>query len=190
MEAIVQSFLLVFASEMGDKTQLLALILASRFRKPWPIMAGILCATLLNHGLASAAGGWMGEHIPVQWHAPILALVFFAFAIWILIPDKDEGLDVQPKRGAFLTTVVTFFLAEMGDKTQLATVALGAKFNAPMAVTLGTTAGMLAADGLAVFLGHRFTTRIPMKMVRIFAAALFALFGGYILWAGNLVIDH
>jgi Ca2+/H+ antiporter, TMEM165/GDT1 family len=181
MDAIFQSFTLVLASEMGDKTQLLALILASRFRKPWAIMAGILCATLLNHALASYAGGFLGAHVDPVLLARVLAAIFFAFALWILIPDKDDGLQVEPKYGAFLTTLVAFFLAEMGDKTQLATIALGARFNAPVMVTLGTTAGMLAADGLAVFLGERLTRVVPMKHIRWFASALFFAFGVLIL---------
>jgi putative Ca2+/H+ antiporter (TMEM165/GDT1 family) len=183
LEAIWQSFLLVFASEMGDKTQLLALVLASRFRKPWTIMAGIFVATTLNHALASWAGGWLGGTVDAQWLKWILAATFFIFGAWILIPDKDEGLKYEARFGAFVTTVVAFFLAEMGDKTQLATLALGARFNQPVLVTAGTTAGMLLADGLVVFLGERLTQRIPMKWIRVFAATLFALFGVYLLIA-------
>ena len=179
--ASLQSFFLVAASEMGDKTQLLALILTSRFRKPWAIMAGILCATLLNHGLASYAGVYLAALVPPAYLRWGLALVFFAFALWILVPDKDDGLGKPTRFGAFLTTLVTFFLAEMGDKTQLATVALGAQFNAPVAVTIGTTAGMLAADGLAVFFGEALTKRISMTWIRYAAALLFALFGLLIL---------
>lgn len=181
MMAIVNSFFLVFASEMGDKTQLLALVLASRFRKPWAIMAGILVATLLNHGLASWAGGWLGANVDAAWLKLILAGIFFVFALWILVPDKDSEQQDSGRFGAFLTTLVAFFLAEMGDKTQLATVALGAKFNAPIAVTIGTTLGMLAADGLAVFFGERLTRVIPMQWIRRFAALLFLIFGVYIL---------
>jgi Ca2+/H+ antiporter, TMEM165/GDT1 family len=181
MEAILHSFALVFVSEMGDKTQLLALVLASRFRKPWVIMAGILVATLLNHGLASYAGAYLSVYVGSQRLAYTLAAIFFIFAFWILIPDKDEALIVEPRFGTFVTTVVAFFLAEMGDKTQLATIALGARFNAPVLVTAGTTAGMLVADGLAVFLGEKLTEKIPMKCIRYFAAALFLAFGIYIL---------
>lgn len=177
MEAVIQSFLLVLASEMGDKTQLLALVLATRFKKPWTIMVGILVATLLNHGLASWAGGWVSTMISPLYLRWILAFIFFAFGLWILIPDKDEGLNENHKYGAFLTTVVTFFLAEMGDKTQLATLALGAKFASPVMVTLGTTFGMLIADGLAVFFGEKLTEKIPMKWIRIFACVLFMVFG-------------
>lgn len=182
MEAIVNSFLLVFVSEMGDKTQLLALVLAARFRRPWPIMAGILVATLLNHALASYVGTIVTHLIsPValKW---ILASSFIAFGIWILIPDQEEEFKDKHRWGAFLTTAVAFFFAEMGDKTQLATVALGAKFAAPLLVTAGTTLGMLGADGLAVFFGHNFTDRIPMQWVHRIASALFVLFGIGILW--------
>jgi putative Ca2+/H+ antiporter (TMEM165/GDT1 family) len=181
VQAIIQSFLLVFASEMGDKTQLLALVLATRFRKPWTIMAGILAATLINHGLASWAGGWVAEQFPPIYVKWTLALIFFGFAAWILIPDKEEDLSEAYPYGAFLTTVIAFFLAEMGDKTQLATIALGARFTDPFAVTCGTTLGMLAADGLVVFFGEKLTNCVPMKYIRWFACGLFVLFGGFVL---------
>jgi Ca2+/H+ antiporter, TMEM165/GDT1 family len=177
MTSIFNSFLLVFASEMGDKTQLLALVLASRFRQPFAIMSGILVATLLNHGLASYLGGWISSLVTPRTLTWILAITFFAFAAWILIPDKDDDDDHQPKFGAFITTTITFFLAEMGDKTQLATVALGARYSSPILVTLGTTLGMLAADGLAVAFGENLTRKISMTWVRRIASLLFALFG-------------
>lgn len=181
MTAALHSFLLVFVSEMGDKTQLLALVLASRFKQPWVIMGGILLATLLNHGLASWAGGWLGDNVQPEWLKWSLAAIFIFFAGWILIPDKNDERQSESRWGAFVTTVVAFFLAEMGDKTQLATVALGARFHAPVQVTLGTTFAMLAADGLAVFLGERLTAHVPMKWIRWFAAVLFLAFGLYIL---------
>jgi len=177
MEALINSFLLVFVSEMGDKTQLLALVLAAKFRKPIPIILGILVATLLNHALASYVGTIVTHYISpgvLKW---ILAGTFFGFGLWMLIPDKDEGFDDKHRWGPFLTTTVAFFLAEMGDKTQLATVALGAKYAAPLMVTAGTTLGMLGADGLAVFFGHRFTEKISMSLVHKIASALFILFG-------------
>lgn len=181
MNAIWNSFALVVASEMGDKTQLLALVLVSRFKKPWTIMAGILVATLLNHGLAAWAGGWISNELPTHWVRWGLAALFFVFGLWILVPDKDEGLDTTGHFGAFLTTTIAFFLAEMGDKTQLATVALGAQFKDTLAVTLGTTGGMLVADGVAVFFGDRLTQRVPMKWIRLFACGLFFSFGAWIL---------
>lgn len=177
MEALLKSWLLVAASEMGDKTQLLALVLAVRYKRPWVIMAGILCATLLNHGLAS----WLGGYVST-WFSPMvlrytLAVLFGAFALWILVPDKDEGGPRNDRYGAFVTTLVTFFLAEMGDKTQLATVALGAKFASPVWVTIGTTLGMLLADGLAVVFGEKLTEKIPMAKIRMGSAVMFAIFG-------------
>lgn len=181
MEAVINSFLLVFVSEMGDKTQLLALVLATRFKKPWTIMAGIFVATLVNHALAS----WFGEQASLlfspwvmKW---ILAVTFFIFAAWILIPDKESEVEEQHRYGAFLTTTILFFIAEMGDKTQLATVALGARYTSLGHVTLGTTLGMLASNALAVFLGKNLLSLIPMKWVRILASVLFAFFGLVIL---------
>lgn len=177
MEAVFNSFILVFFSEMGDKTQLLALVLAARFRKPVPIMLGILVATLLNHALASYVGSFITHFVSPEILKWILAATFIGFGLWILIPDKDEGLKEGRNWGPFLTTLVAFFLAEMGDKTQLATVALGAQFASPVLVTFGTTLGMMVADGLAVFFGHRFTGRISMTLVHRISCALFILSG-------------
>lgn len=177
MESVLNSFLLVFLSEMGDKTQLLALVLAARFRKPVPILMGILVATLLNHALASYAGHFVTGLVPGHILKWILGLTFIGFGLWILVPDKEEDLQQRAKWGPFLTTTVAFFFAEMGDKTQLATVALGAKFNEPLMVTLGTTLGMMGADGLAVLFGHRFTQKVPMSLVHRLASGLFILFG-------------
>lgn len=177
MEAIINSFLLVFVSEMGDKTQLLALVLAAKFRKPVPIMFGILAATILNHALASYVGSYVTHYVSAGILKWILAGTFIGFGLWMLIPDKDEGFEDKHHWGPFLTTTVAFFFAEMGDKTQLATVALGAKYAAPLMVTLGTTLGMLGADGLAVFFGHRFTDRIPMSLIHKIASGLFIIFG-------------
>ncbi len=171
----VQSFLLVFLSEMGDKTQLLSLALVTKFKRPWTILAGVLVATVLNHGLAAWAGGWISSLISPQVLTYILAFGFIVFAVWLLIPDKEESLSYSPVHGVFIATTLAFFIAEMGDKTQLATVALGAKFQEPVLVTLGSTAGMLMANGMAVFLGERLLQNIPMRRVHIIAAFLFVL---------------
>jgi putative Ca2+/H+ antiporter (TMEM165/GDT1 family) len=181
-ETIFSSFLLVAASEMGDKTQLLAFSLATRFRKPWPIMGGILVATVLNHGLASSAGSWISAHVPARVMAGILAATFIGFGLWTLKPDTLEERDRPERFGPFLTSAFLFFLAEMGDKTQLATVALAAQFRSVFFVTLGTTLGMMATDGLAVFLGERLAARVQLKWIRWTAAALFILFGAVPLW--------
>jgi putative Ca2+/H+ antiporter (TMEM165/GDT1 family) len=182
MEAILNSFFLVFASEMGDKTQLLALVLAARFKKPWSIMAGILVATLLNHALASYAGSFVTQYFSQEVLRWALAITFIGFGLWILSPDKAEELKFYHHWGPFFTTVVAFFLAEMGDKTQLATVALGAKFISPLNVTLGTTLGMIAADGLAVFFGHKYKDKVPMVLLQRIASGLFILFGLALFW--------
>jgi Ca2+/H+ antiporter, TMEM165/GDT1 family len=183
MEAVVSSFLLVAASEMGDKTQLLAFSLASRFRKPWTVMAGILVATLANHALASSVGSWISTHVPDRVMAAVLAATFIGFALWTLKPDTLEESGKPPRFGAFLTTTILFFLAEMGDKTQLATVAVAARYESVLRVTIGTTLGMLFSDGLAVFLGDKLAGRVQMKWLRWFAAGLFFLFGAVSLWA-------
>ena len=183
-ESVFGSFVLVAASEMGDKTQLLAFSLASKFRKPWVVLAGILVATVANHALASSVGTWVSTHVPARVMALILAALFLGFGLWTLKPDTLDDDDGKPPRfGAFLTTVVLFFVAEMGDKTQLATMALAARYQATVLVTLGTTAGMLVSDGLAVFLGDRLAGRVQMKWVRWVTASLFFLFGLVSLWA-------
>ncbi len=177
MEAILNSFLLVAATEMGDKTQLLAFVLATRFRNPWAVLSGIFVATILNHLLAASVGSWVASVIPALYMKWILGGIFIAFAIWILIPDKDDSEGSESKYGAFLTTLVTFFLAEMGDKTQLSTVALAAKYDNIVLVTIGTTLGMMFSDGLAVVFGEKLTEKISMKYVRYFSSALFIIFG-------------
>jgi putative Ca2+/H+ antiporter (TMEM165/GDT1 family) len=183
MEAVVSSFLLVAASEMGDKTQLLAFSLASRFRKPWTVMAGILVATLANHALASSVGSWISTHVPGRVMAAVLAATFIGFGLWTLKPDTLEESGKPPRFGAFLTATILFFLAEMGDKTQLATVAMAARYESVLRVTVGTTLGMLLSDGLAVFLGDKLAGRVQMKWLRWFAASLFFLFGAVSLWS-------
>jgi putative Ca2+/H+ antiporter (TMEM165/GDT1 family) len=182
LETVVSSFLLVAASEMGDKTQLLAFSLSSRFRRPWVVMAGILTATLLNHGLASSVGAWVAESVPPRVMAGVLAATFVGFGLWTLRPDTlDE--EARPGRfGPFVTTTVLFFLAEMADKTQLATVALAARYQSVVLVTAGTTLGMLASDGLAVFLGERLAAKVQLRWIRVAAASLFFAFGGVSLW--------
>ncbi len=181
MEALLPSFLLVFAGEMGDKTQLLALVLATRFRRPWTVMAGIFVATLLNHALAAYAGQFVSGYLGPELLRYVLAAIFFAFALWILVPDKEGELKESGGWGVFATTVVSFFLAEMGDKTQLATIALGARYPSLLFVTVGTTLGMLASNALAVFLGASLLEKIPMRWVRRFASLLFVAFGFFIL---------
>ena len=179
MEALFISTGVVALAEIGDKTQLLAFILAARFKKPLPIIAGILCATLVNHGLAGALGAWITSVVSPGAMRWILGLSFIGMAVWTLIPDRieDEETHVAQRLGVFGATLVTFFLAEMGDKTQIATVALAAHYAAPLMVVVGTTLGMLVADVPAVFVGNRFAAKIPMKLVHSIAAAIFALMG-------------
>lgn len=177
MEAIINSFLLVAATEMGDKTQLLALVLALRFKKPWTIMAGILVATIANHLFAAWAGEAIASFVSPQILKWILAITFFAFAMWILIPDKDDSDEDKMRANPFLTTLILFFVAEVGDKTQLSTVALAATYKNIWLVTLGTTMGMLFSDGLAVFFGEKLLRRISMKWVHIVSALIYVAFG-------------
>ena len=179
MEALYISTGVVALAEMGDKTQLLAFILAARFKKPVPIILGILLATLVNHGLAGVLGAWITSVISPDTMRWVLGLSFIAMAIWTLIPDKieEEETQVAQKLGVFGATLVTFFLAEMGDKTQIATVALAAHYGAPLMVVIGTTLGMLIADVPAVFVGNKFAEKIPMKLVHSIAAAIFAIMG-------------
>jgi putative Ca2+/H+ antiporter (TMEM165/GDT1 family) len=178
MEAFFVSAGLVAVAEIGDKTQLLAMLLASRYRQPVPIILGILVATLANHALAAWAGaavaGWLGPDL-MRW---ILGAAFLAMAGWCLIPDKaDEGPRAIGKAGAFLATAVAFFLVEMGDKTQIATVALAARFHDLITVTAGTTVGMMLANVPAVLFGDVLARRLPLGIVRAIAAALFAVLG-------------
>jgi len=179
MEAFLVSTAVVTLAEMGDKTQLLAFLLAARFKKPIPIMLGILVATVLNHALAGVLGLWITEALSPQWLRWLLGMSFIGMAIWALIPDRIEDSDMRLTRrlGVFGATLVTFFLAEMGDKTQIATVALAANYAAPILVVLGTTLGMLVADVPAVFVGDKFAARIPMRLVHGVAAAIFAVLG-------------
>lgn len=179
MEALFISTGVVALAEIGDKTQLLAFILAARFKKPVPIILGILCATLVNHGLAGALGAWITSVVSPDAMRWVLGLSFIGMAIWTLIPDKIEEEETQVAKhlGVFGATLVTFFLAEMGDKTQIATVALAAHYGAPLLVVIGTTLGMLIADVPAVFVGNKFAAKIPMKLVHSIAAGIFAIMG-------------
>ena len=177
MTALWSSFVVVALAETGDKTQLVALTLASRYRRPWTVMLGILIATVVNHALASSLGVWVAEMLPRSWLAWILGIGFIVFGFWTLVPDRAGVPGAQPRWGPLLTSTVVFFVAEMGDKTQLATLALGARFDSTAAVTAGTTLGMLVADGLAVFAGDRLTAIVPMRTVRWVAAILFFAFG-------------
>ena len=183
MEAIASAFVLVAISEMGDKTQLLAFTLAARFRRPWLVMAGICVATVLNHALASSAGSWVAAQISPRLLAGVLGLTFLAFGVWTLKPDTLDDQGQTARFGPFVTTTLLFFLAEMGDKTQLVTVALAAKFHHVVLVTTGTTLGMLVTDGLAVFIGERLATTVAMVWIRRVAAGLFFLFGVLSLWS-------
>ncbi len=188
MEAFLISTGLVALAEMGDKTQLLALILAVRFRKPWPIVAGILVATLVNHALAGAVGAWVTTVLGPVWLRWILGLSFLAMAVWMLIPDKidDEATEQAPRWGVFGTTVIAFFLAEMGDKTQIATVMLAAQYQAWAWVVAGTTLGMMLANAPVVWLGERMTRRIPIRLVHLVSAGIFVALGLAVLlgWGG------
>ncbi len=179
MESFLVSSGVVALAEIGDKTQLLAFLLAARFKRPLPIVLGILVATLVNHGLAGALGAWVTAAVSPEILRWVLGLSFLGMAAWTLIPDKieDEETQIAARFGVFGATLITFFLAEMGDKTQVATVAMAAHYADPLLVVAGTTLGMLIADVPAVFLGDRLSARIPMRLVHGVAAAIFALLG-------------
>jgi putative Ca2+/H+ antiporter (TMEM165/GDT1 family) len=179
MEALLVSTGVVALAEIGDKTQLLAFILAARFKKPLPIILGILCATIVNHGLAGALGAWITATVTPEILRWVLGGSFLGMAIWTLIPDRieEEETQIAKRFGVFGATLLTFFLAEMGDKTQIATVAMAAHYATPLPVVIGTTLGMLIADVPAVFVGDKLATKIPMKLVHSVAAAIFALLG-------------
>ncbi|GLR27563.1 TMEM165/GDT1 family protein [Limnobacter litoralis] len=179
MESLLVSCGVVALAEIGDKTQLLAFLLAARFKKPLPIVLGILVATLLNHGLAGALGAWITAHVEPSILRWVLGASFIGMAIWTLIPDKIEEDDAKlaTRFGVFGATLITFFLAEMGDKTQIATVAMAAHYADVWMVVAGTTLGMLIADVPAVFVGDRLASTIPMKWVHATAAGIFAILG-------------
>jgi putative Ca2+/H+ antiporter (TMEM165/GDT1 family) len=180
METILTSTAVVALAEIGDKTQLLAILLATRFGKPMPIVAGIFAATMANHFLAALLGAQAAALLDGQWFRIAIGVSFIAMAAWTLVPDSiddGEGTRAADGYGAFLTTLIAFFLVEMGDKTQVATIALGSQFKDALLVTLATTLGMMIANVPAVFLGHELLKRIPLDTVRRVAAGLFLLIG-------------
>jgi Ca2+/H+ antiporter, TMEM165/GDT1 family len=182
LDAFLLSTLAVAIAEIGDKTQLLAIVLAARFKRPWPIIGGILVATIANHALAAVAGYWVADLLNGYWFRIVLGLSFVAMAVWALVPDKVDETQDQPGRlGLFLTTAIAFFLVEIGDKTQIATVALAAQFREIAWVAAGTTLGMMLANVPAVLLGEVATKFAPLNVIRFVAAMIFFVLGGWIL---------
>ena len=182
MEALLTSTAVVALAEIGDKTQLLAIVLATRFKRPLPIIAGIFVATIANHFLAALVGEQAASFLDGQWFRYLVAASFILMGAWTLIPDKFEETEAKPARfGVFVTTLIAFFLVEMGDKTQLATIALGARFQSVLPVMAGTTLGMMIANVPAVFFGNELIRRVPLNVVRWIAAALFILIGLWLL---------
>ena len=179
IEAFISSTAVVALAEIGDKTMLLAIVLAARLRAPWAILAGILVATLANHALAALVGSQVAGLLQADWFRIAVALGFVAMAAWTLVPDKleDDENTVRSTGGAFLTTLVSFFLVEMGDKTQIATIALAAHYQSVLVVAAGTTLGMMLVNGPAVFLGEAIERRVSMKLTRALAALLFLVLG-------------
>lgn len=179
LQAFLVSFSTVAVAEMGDRTQLLSMMLAARYRQPWPIIAGVLAATLANHAVAGWVGSWLGGFLTPPILDAIVGASMLAMALWTLKPDKlddDAGLH-SGRRSVFVTTLVTFFIAEIGDKTQIATMALAAAYSNLLVVVLGTTLGMMAANVPVIFLGKAFSDRLPLKALNIGAALLFAVLG-------------
>ncbi|MGH8328247.1 MAG: TMEM165/GDT1 family protein [Steroidobacteraceae bacterium] len=182
MESFLISLSTVAVAEMGDRTQLLSLMLAARFRRPWPILAGVLCATLANHAVAAFVGQRLGHALTPQILDAVVGISMTAMSLWTLKPDSlDEAAAGGSHRGAFLATLVTFFIAEIGDKTQIATVALAAAYPNLLAVIAGTTTGMLLANAPVVFFGKAFSNRLPLKPIRYLASALFLGLGVFFL---------
>ncbi|HWJ93172.1 MAG TPA: TMEM165/GDT1 family protein [Telluria sp.] len=179
MDAFLISTGIVALAEIGDKTQLLAFLLAARFRRPLPIVLGILVATIANHAFAAAVGALVSSLLGPNVMRWVLGLSFLAMAAWIMVPDEieDEEESKLARFGVFMTTLIAFFVAEMGDKTQVATVALAARFPSPVAVVIGTTAGMMLANVPAVYFGDRIANRVPLKLVHGLAAVIFAVLG-------------
>ena len=183
MQAFLVSLGAVALAEIGDKTQLLSLVLAAKFRRPWPICAGILAASLLSHAIAAELGAWLALWMTPQVQRWLVGLSFLAVAAWALLPEKQEDAQPEPAhgRGVFAATLIAFFLAELGDRTQVATVVLGAHYRPLWQVVAGSTAGMLVANVPVVLLGARFAARLPLRAARLGAAILFALLGLWIL---------
>ncbi len=182
MEAFLTSTLLVAIAEIGDKTQLLSFVLAARLRKPIPIILGIFVATILNHALAGSVGVWLAQFVPPHWLPWITGSVFIAFGLWTLHPDSLDGDPKLHRAGAFVTALIAFFIVEIGDKTQLATMTLAAQFQGALLwVITGTTIGMMLANVPAVIVGEKLAQRLPLKAIRITAAILFIATGLYTL---------
>jgi Ca2+/H+ antiporter, TMEM165/GDT1 family len=181
-EAFLTSTVLVAVAEIGDKTQLLSFVLAARLRKPGAIIAGIFVATILNHALAGSVGVWLAQLISPQWLPWITGMLFIGFGLWTLHPDSLDDDPKMHRAGAFVTTTIAFFIAEMGDKTQLATVALGARFDMLTAVVMGTTIGMMLANIPAVLIGERLAQKLPLTTIRWVAAVLFIATGALTIW--------
>jgi putative Ca2+/H+ antiporter (TMEM165/GDT1 family) len=179
MDALLFSIGIVALAEIGDKTQLLTLVLAARYKKPWPIVAGIFLATLFNHAIAGAVGAWLTRVVGPDAMRWILGISFIAMAVWMLIPDKlDDDAGASKKvKGVFVTTTILFFLVEIGDKTQIATVALAARFDSLAAVVMGTTIGMLVANAPIAFFGEALAKRIRVRAVHVVTALIFAALG-------------
>ena len=185
MEAALVSIGIVALAEIGDKTQLLTLVLAARYKKPWPIVAGIFVATLVNHAIAGAVGAWLTTAIGPDAMRWILGISFIAMAAWMLVPDKldDDAGASRKLGGVFVTTTVLFFLVEIGDKTQIATIALAARFDSLITVVMGTTVGMILANAPVAFFGEALAKRLPVRAVHIVAALVFAALGvGVLAW--------
>jgi putative Ca2+/H+ antiporter (TMEM165/GDT1 family) len=178
MEAFLVSVTSIATAEMGDRTQLLALVLAARYRKPWPIVAGVVCATLASHGIAGLLGSLLGGQLRPALLDAAVGVSMIAMALWTLKPDKLDREDVSSSSaGAFVATVIAFFLAEIGDKTQIATIALAAAYPNLLAVISGTSCGMLIANVPVIFLGNAFAHRLPLKAIHYAASALFGVVG-------------
>lgn len=185
MEAFLISLSSVATAEVGDRTQLLALVLAARFRKPWPIVMGVFCATLANHGVAGLLGAWVGKQLTPRLLDLLVGASMIGMALWTLKPDKlEEESGPVSNAGAFLATLVAFFLAEIGDKTQIATIALAAAYTNLLAVVAGTTCGMMAANVPVIFLGNAFAHRLPMKTIHYTASVLFLIVGAVFIVRG------